>query len=94
MINIKLHNQLEGVSLVLAYVLAKMEAGKEGEVFAEIKKLREIEEAHATYGVHDLLIKARFERVEELDSFIFDVVRRIPGVKETVTMIAAKTIVE
>jgi len=79
--------------LVLAYVLAKMEAGKEEEVFAEIKKQREIEEASATYGVFDLIIKVKFEKIEELDRFIFDVVRRIPGVKETVTMIAAKAIV-
>lgn len=80
--------------MVLAYVLAKMEAGKEEEIFSRIKKLREIEEASATYGVYDLLIKVRFNRVEELDSFIFDVVRQIPGIKETVTMILAKTVVQ
>jgi len=79
--------------LVLAYILAKMEAGKDEEIFARIKELREIKEASATYGIYDLLIKVSFEKVEELDSFIFDVVRRIPGVKETVTMIAAKNIV-
>jgi len=80
--------------LVLAYILAKMEAGKEEEIFAEIKKQREIEETSATYGIYDLLIKVRFGRIEELDSFIFDVVRRIPGIKETVTMIVAKTVVQ
>jgi len=80
--------------LVLAYILAKMEAGKDEEIFEKIKELREIKEASATYGIYDLLIKVSFEKVEELDSFIFDVVRRIPGVKETVTMIAAKNIVE
>jgi len=80
--------------LVLAYVLAKMDAGKEEEIFARIKKLGEIEEASATYGVYDLLIKVRFDKIEELDSFIFDVVRRIPGIKETVTMIVAKTVVQ
>jgi len=80
--------------LVLAYILAKMEAGKDDEIFERIGKLREIKEASATYGIYDLLIKVGFEKVEELDSFIFDVVRRIPGVKETVTMIAAKNIVE
>jgi len=78
----------------LAYILAKMEAGKDEKIFESIKELREIKEASATYGVYDLLIKVSFEKVEELDRFIFDVVRRIPGVKETVTMIAAKNIVE
>lgn len=80
--------------MVLAYVLAKMEAGREEEIFARIEKLGKIEEASATYGVYDLLIKVRFDRIEELDSFIFDVMRRIPGIKETVTMIVAKTVVQ
>jgi len=80
--------------LVSAYVMVKLEAGREEEVFAEVEKLREIKEASATYGAYDLLIKVKFEKIEELDRFIFDVVRRIPGVRETVTMIAAKTIVQ
>lgn len=80
--------------LVSAYVMVKLEAGREEEVFAEVGKLREIKEASATYGAYDLLIKVKFEKIEELDRFIFDVVRRIPGVRETVTMIAAKTIVQ
>lgn len=80
--------------MVSAYVMVKLEAGREEEVFAEVEKLREIKEASATYGAYDLLIKVKFEKIEELDRFIFDVVRRIPGVRETVTMIAAKTIVQ
>jgi len=80
--------------LVSAYVMVKLEAGREEKVFAEVEKLREIKEASATYGAYDLLIKVKFEKIEELDRFIFDVVRRIPGVRETVTMIAAKTIVQ
>jgi DNA-binding Lrp family transcriptional regulator len=74
--------------------MVKLEAGREEEVFAEVKKLGEIKEASATYGAYDLLIKVKFGKIEEMDRFIFDVVRRIPGVKETVTMIVAKTIVQ
>ncbi|MFQ6115996.1 MAG: Lrp/AsnC ligand binding domain-containing protein [bacterium] len=80
--------------MVSAYIMVKLEAGREGEVFAEVEKSREIKEASATYGAYDLLIKVKFEKIEELDRFIFDVVRRFPGVKETVTMIVAKTIVQ
>lgn len=79
--------------MVSAYIMAKLEAGKDKGVFAEIKKLREIEEASATYGAYDLLIKVEFKTVEELDRFIFDVVRRIPGVTETVTMVVAQTMI-
>jgi len=83
----------EGFGLVSAYVMIKLEAGKDKEVFAEIKKLREIEEASVTYGAYDLLIKVKFKAIEELDRFIFDVIRRIPGVKETATMVVAQTMI-
>jgi DNA-binding Lrp family transcriptional regulator len=78
---------------VLAYVLAKIEAGRDKEVFNEIKKLDGIRKANATYGIYDLHIEANFDTVEELDAFVFDRVRKIPGVKETVTMIASETLV-
>jgi DNA-binding Lrp family transcriptional regulator len=79
--------------LVSAYILVKLEAGKEGEIFTKIKKLNQIIEASSTYGAYDLLIKVQFEKIEELDRFIFDVLRRIPGVTDTVTMVASKSIV-
>jgi|Deesub1362B_J571_1020462.scaffolds.fasta_scaffold54109_1 DNA-binding Lrp family transcriptional regulator len=75
-----------------AYILAKIEAGKEEEIFEEIRKSTEIEEANATYGVYDLVVRVNFKTVDELDEFIFGVLRRIPGVKETVTMIIAKEV--
>lgn len=80
--------------MVSAYVLAKLEAGRDKEVFGKIRKLREVKGASATYGAYDLLIKVEFKTVEELDRFIFDVVRRIPGVTETVTMVVAQTMIE
>jgi len=78
---------------VLAYVLARVEAGRDREVFNEIKKLREIKKASATYGMYDLHIEVTVDRVEDLDAFVFDKVRKIPGVKETVTMIASEILI-
>jgi len=78
---------------VLAYVLAKVEAGRDKEVFKEIKKLEGVRKASATYGIYDLHIEVNFDTVEELDAFVFDRVRRLSGVKETVTMIASETLV-
>jgi len=79
--------------LVLAYVLAKIEAGKDKEVFHEIKKLKEVQKASATYGIYDLIIEVEFKNIEDLDEFVFDKLRKMPGVKETVTVIASETIV-
>ncbi len=78
---------------MLAYILAKVEAGKDRDVIYEIKKLREIKKAHATYGTYDLVLEVEFKAIEELDEFVFDKIRKMPGVKETVTVIASKTLV-
>jgi len=63
------------------------------QVLSEIKKLERIQEANATYGSYDLVIKVNFRTIEDLDRFIFEKIRRIKGVTETSSMIVAKQIV-
>ena len=79
--------------MIQSYIMTKIETGKEAEISSKIKNLVNIIESHFTYGTYDLLIKVNFEKNEDLDDFVFNVVRKIPGVKETVTVIVAKTIV-
>jgi len=79
--------------LVLAYIMMKMQVGMDDQVLDEIKKLEQIEEANATYGSYDLVIKVKFKTIEDLDRFIFEKIRRIKGVTETSSMIVAKQIV-
>lgn len=76
---------------MLAYILAKVEAGRDREVFEKIRKLDGVKKASMTYGIYDLHIEAQFDTVEELDAFVFEKVRRISGVTETVTIIASRT---
>jgi DNA-binding Lrp family transcriptional regulator len=78
--------------LVTAYVLAKIESGKDKEVLDEVKKLAGTLEAVPTYGMYDLHVEVSFENMDELDRFIFEKIRRIRGVKETVTLVAFKRI--
>jgi len=73
--------------------MMKLQVGKDEEVFAKIEKLKQIREANATYGAFDLVVKVEFKSIEELDRFIFEEIRRIPGVSETSSMIVAKEIV-
>ena len=76
--------------MIRAYVLAKVEAGKDEEVLKEVRKLPGIQRAVPTYGVYDLHVEVSFKTMDELDSFVFDEIRRIPGIKETITLIAFK----
>lgn len=78
--------------MITAYILAKVEAGKDKEVLSEVEKISGVKQAVPTYGVYDLHVEVSFETMEELDRFIFDKIRRIPGIKETVTLMAFKGI--
>jgi len=63
------------------------------QVFAEIKKLEQIQEASATYGAYDLVIKVNFKTMEDLDRFLFEQIRRIKGITETSSIIVAKQVI-
>jgi DNA-binding Lrp family transcriptional regulator len=83
--------EFEGrLDLTVAYVLAKVEAGKDQDVLKEVRKIPGVQSAIPTYGVYDLHVEASYNTMDELDRFIFDKIRRIPGIKETVTLIAFK----
>ena len=73
--------------MVTAYILAKIEVGKD-EVLEIVKKLPGIRSAVSTLGPYDLHVEVAFAAKESLDEFIYDKMRRIPGITETVTLIA------
>jgi len=75
-------------NLIQAFILAKVEAGKDGEVLKEVRKSAGVQHAIPTYGLYDLHVEVSFKSKDELDRFIFDKIRRISGVKEILTLIA------
>lgn len=81
------------INVVIAYIMMKMQVGMDEQVLGEIKKLEHVEEANATYGSYDLVIKVKFRTIEDLDRFIFEKIRRVKGITETSSMIVAKQIV-
>ena len=76
--------------MIVAYILAKVEAGKDEEVLREIRKMPGVRQTISTYGTYDLHIEVSFDALEELDRFVFEKVRKVPGIKETVTLIAPR----
>ena len=75
-----------------AYVLAKVEAGLDQEVLKKIEKMPRVKHVTPTYGMFDLHVEVSFSTMEELDKLMFQGIRRIPGVKDTVTLIAPKVV--
>jgi DNA-binding Lrp family transcriptional regulator len=78
--------------MVQAYVMANIEAGNEGAVLAALRTIDGIKKASLTYGVYDMCIDVELETIEELDTFVFNILRKIPGIQGTVTLITSKTI--
>lgn len=73
-----------------AYILVKVDAGSDETVMKQIQKIAGVKHATLTYGIFDVHVEVSFATMEELDHFVFQDIRRIPGVKETATLIAPK----
>jgi DNA-binding Lrp family transcriptional regulator len=75
--------------VITAFIMAKVESAKARDVLNSVRDLDEVEEAHLIYGAYDLLIKGVFKTPESLSSFVVDSLRKVDGVKDTVTNVCA-----
>lgn len=77
--------------MALAYVLVNVELGFEEDVKAKLSEIPEVEEAYRVYGVYDTILRLRAEDEEVLKKLIFEKIRKIAGVRSTLTMIALES---
>ena len=75
---------------VKAYVLLKVNSGRERDVCKKIADLDKVIEACIIYGEFDLIAKVIVEDLGELDTFLSNNVRNIPSVMLTSTIIVAR----
>jgi DNA-binding Lrp family transcriptional regulator len=73
---------------MMAYVLINTEIGSESEVLDAIKKITNVIEAHAVYGVYDVVAKIEADTMDKLKETVTWKVRRLNKVRSTLTMIA------
>ena len=71
--------------------MADLETGKEENVLNALKKIKEVQRASLTYGIYDLCVQVEFQTLDELTNFVFNTLRKIDGVKDTVTLISSKS---
>jgi len=77
-----------------AYVLVKVDVGRDREVFTEIQNLQKIyrvREVASVFGVYDLVVKVEAEAHKDLETVVFDALRQIPGVRETITLVVVRS---
>lgn len=76
--------------MLTAFVLIRVKPGMDRNVLRAVEKLPEVREVETVYGEYDMLIKIEVGSMDDLDSFIFDTLRRIEGVEGTTTLISMK----
>ena len=70
-----------------ALVLMNAEMGYENKLVDQLKKTPHVSEVYAVYGVYDVIVKVEADSMEQLRDAISTGLRRIDGVKSTLTMI-------
>jgi len=73
-----------------AFVLINTEIGSEADVLKDLKKVEGVEEAHAVYGVYDIIARVKAGTMDRLKEIVTWKVRRLDKVRSTLTMIVVE----
>ncbi|MCU0861939.1 MAG: Lrp/AsnC ligand binding domain-containing protein [Methanomassiliicoccales archaeon] len=73
-----------------AIVLINSEIGKEMEILDHLCRMPEVERAFLVYGVYDVVAKVKAENMELLEGTITDKVRKLKGIRSTLTLIVSR----
>jgi DNA-binding Lrp family transcriptional regulator len=74
------------------FVMVKCELGKTYDVAnAAVENAEAISEVHSISGQYDLMIKCFLDDGEDIGHFVTESVQKLPGVKDTFTLITFKT---
>lgn len=73
-----------------AIMLINAEVGKEAEVLVAICAMPEVERAYLVYGVYDIAAMVKSGTMEELEESISAKVRKVPGIKSTLTLVVSR----
>ena len=70
-----------------AFVLMNAELGSEDSLVSELRKLDSVKEVYQVYGVYDVVAQVEAETMEKVKETITWKLRKLNGVKSTLTMI-------
>ena len=73
-----------------AFVLMNAELGKETQIVNELEKIPNVKEVYPVYGVYDVMMVIESDSMEALRETITSKVRKLDGIKSTLTMIIVK----
>ena len=70
----------------IAFVLINTDLGSEDDVSKALREISEVREVFGVYGVYDLVVRLEAENMQELKDAIGSKIRRLKGVRSTLTM--------
>ncbi len=70
-----------------AFVLMNAELGSEDSLVNELKKLESVKEVYQVYGVYDIVAQVEADTMEKVKETITWKLRKLNGIKSTLTMI-------
>lgn len=72
------------------FVMVKCELGQAYDVAAGAVETEQVSEVHSISGQYDLMMKCYLDDGTDIGHFVTDTLQRLPGVKDTFTIIAFK----
>jgi DNA-binding Lrp family transcriptional regulator len=75
--------------MIEAFVLIVVKPGNEEKVYEELKKDPRVKEAYRVYGEYDIILRVEVPTIDDLDKFHDEVLRKIPEIEMTETLIAS-----
>jgi len=73
------------------FIQIKCELGRAYDVAdALVQEVEQVSEVHSTSGQYDLLVKCYLAEDADIGHFVTETVQRLPGVKDTFTLIGFK----
>ena len=72
------------------FVMLKCELGHAYEVADQAVEVEQVSEVHSISGQYDLMLKCFLESGQDIGQFVVEVLQKLPGVKDTFTLIAFK----
>ena len=72
------------------FVMVKCDLGRAYEVADLAVEVEQVSEVHSISGQYDLMLKCFLESGQDIGQFVVDVIQKLPGVKDSFTLIAFK----
>ncbi|MCE4612288.1 MAG: Lrp/AsnC ligand binding domain-containing protein [Desulfurococcales archaeon] len=70
-----------------AVVLVNTDVGKENDIFNKLIEFPEVREVYMVYGIYDIIVIVEASTMDDLRSLITEKIRKLDGVKTTLTSI-------